>query len=138
MPIPTTTKKSQINGQMINLNKLEKEKQTKSETSRGKISAEMNQKIGKLQKISENKSWFFEKTNTVDFTQTDQEKKITSDSVLSLPQAQVQSLVGEPRLRNQQKKKKKKQVTKVQNEKRDITTELKNVNDHKANVMPTN
>lgn len=43
MPIPTTTtKKSQINGQMINLNKQEKEKQTKSETSRGKISAEMN------------------------------------------------------------------------------------------------
>ena len=35
MPIPTTTKKSQINGQMINLNKLEKEK-TKPKFVEGK------------------------------------------------------------------------------------------------------
>ena len=34
MPIPTITKKSQINGQMINLKELEKEEQTKQTASK--------------------------------------------------------------------------------------------------------
>lgn len=54
-------------------NKLEKEKQTKSKASRGKISAEMSEIENRKTKenINSNKNWFF------DFTQTGQEKKIT-------------------------------------------------------------
>lgn len=42
------------------INKLEKEKQTKSKASRGKISAEMNEIENRKtkEKINSNKSWF--------------------------------------------------------------------------------
>ena len=59
MSIPAKNERSQINSVMIHLNKLEKEKQTKSKASRGQISTDMNE-IGNrktIENINSNKSF---------------------------------------------------------------------------------
>ena len=64
--------KSQINNLTLHLKQLEKEEQTKSKVSRRaeiiKIRAEIDEIETKktIAKISENKSWFFEKINKID------------------------------------------------------------------------
>ena len=64
--------KSQINNLTLHLKELEKEEQTKSTVSRRKeiikIRAEINEIETKktIAKISQTKSWFFEKVNKID------------------------------------------------------------------------
>jgi hypothetical protein len=66
------TERSQINDLMLHLKLLEKQEQAKPKTSRRKEIIKIRAKIHEiktqktLQRISETKSWFFEKTNNID------------------------------------------------------------------------
>ena len=93
--------KSQINNLTLNLNELEKEKQTKPKVSRRKeiikIKAEINEIETKktIAKINKTKSWYFEKLNKID----------------------------KPLTRLIKKKRERTQINKMRNEKGEVTTD---------------
>ena len=67
--LPQETKKSQINNQTLHLKQLEKEERTKPKVSRRKEIIKIREEIETKKtiiKISETKSWFFEKINKMD------------------------------------------------------------------------
>jgi hypothetical protein len=73
------TERSQINDLMIHLKFLEKQEQAKPKTSRKeilKIRAKVNETETKKteQRISETKSWFFEKINKIDKSEMNRSK----------------------------------------------------------------
>ena len=79
--LPQKQERNQINNLTLYLKQLEKEERKRPRVSRRKEIIKIREKInGKetketIAKSSETKSWFFEKINKIDISQTHQEKK---------------------------------------------------------------
>ena len=91
--------KSQINNLILHLKQLEKEEQTKPRVSRRKEILKIRLEINEIEtkktiaKISETKSWFFEKVNKID----------------------------KPLARNMKERRERTQINKIRKEKREVT-----------------